>query len=311
MPSASRAASSAATPPRPARRCRTRARASSRACRCSWSHLMSRSTSMAPPWPPPMQIDAMPRLPPVRSSTFSRCSTMRAPDAPTGWPSAIAPPSTLSLLSSSVPSAAGSPSSVAAELVAGPCAQARDHLRCERFVDLPRVDVGQAESVTRQERRGSVNGAKPHLRRIERRPFAVGDPSLGHEAEALDCALRREHDPRSAVRHLRAVAGRDVAVLAIEEGPELRQVLGRRVLPHAVVGLVELALAVEDAARSRRRSGLRRCAASTRWWLRAAKASISARVIPKRNARFSAVWPISRPTIGSVRPFMRPMTGAR
>ena len=54
------------------------------------------STSIAPPWPPPMQIDAMPRLPPVRSSTFSTCSTMRAPEAPTGWPSAIAPPSTLS-----------------------------------------------------------------------------------------------------------------------------------------------------------------------------------------------------------------------
>ena len=33
--------------------------------------------------------------------------------------------------------------------------------------------------------------------------------------------------------------------------------------------------------------------------------------MPKRYARFSAVCPISSPTIGSVRPFMRPITGAR
>ena len=31
--------------------------------------------------------------------------------------------------------------------------------------------------------------------------------------------------------------------------------------------------------------------------------------MPKRNARFSAVWPISRPTMGSVSPFMMPIIG--
>src|SRR4029453_7519785 len=58
-----------------------------------------RSTSIAPPSPPPMQIAAMPRRPPILSSTFSTWSAIRAPDAPTGWPIAIAPPSTLSLAS--------------------------------------------------------------------------------------------------------------------------------------------------------------------------------------------------------------------
>jgi len=43
-----------------------------------------RWTSIAPPCPPPMQIDAMPRLPPLRLSAFNKWSTMRAPDAPTG-----------------------------------------------------------------------------------------------------------------------------------------------------------------------------------------------------------------------------------
>src|SRR6266513_1681731 len=33
--------------------------------------------------------------------------------------------------------------------------------------------------------------------------------------------------------------------------------------------------------------------------------------MPKRCATFSAVWPISKPTIGSVSPFMMPITGAR
>jgi len=47
----------------------------------------------------------------------------------------------------------------------------------------------------------------------------------------------------------------------------------------------------------------------TRWWERTEKASISSRLMPKRQARFSAVWPIKRPTTGSVRPFIRPITG--
>jgi hypothetical protein len=46
-----------------------------------------------------------------------------------------------------------------------------------------------------------------------------------------------------------------------------------------------------------------------RWWLRTANSSICCRLMPNFHARFSAVWPISRPTTGSVRPFIRPMTG--
>src|SRR6266705_74191 len=71
----------------------------------------SASTSIAPPRPPPMQIEATPRLPFACLRTCSRCSTMRAPEAPTGWPSAMAPPSTLSFPASSSPIAASRPSS--------------------------------------------------------------------------------------------------------------------------------------------------------------------------------------------------------
>src|SRR2546425_714012 len=71
----------------------------------------SASTSIAPPRPPPMQIDAMPRFEPVRLSVFNRCKTILAPEAPTGWPRAMAPPSTFSRSMSSSPMAASRPSS--------------------------------------------------------------------------------------------------------------------------------------------------------------------------------------------------------
>src|SRR6266702_4861261 len=53
------------------------------------------SIAMAVASPPPMQRLAIPRLPPVFLSAPMRVTRMRAPDAPIGWPSAQAPPWTL------------------------------------------------------------------------------------------------------------------------------------------------------------------------------------------------------------------------
>ena len=224
-------------------------------CRRVARRAHGRSTSIAPPSPPPMQIVAMPRRPPVRFSTFSTCSTMRAPDAPTGWPSAIAPPSTLSFASSSAPSARGEPELLRAVVGVLPRALAGDHLRGEGLVDLPRVEVVEAEAVAPQDRRRRVDGAEPHLRRIEPRPFGVDDAARpGVSCSCVDGALRGDHQPGGAVGDLRAVAGRDVAVLAVEERPQLREIVDGRVLAHAVVRRVELALACRTAARPRRRS---------------------------------------------------------
>ena len=61
------------------------------------------SMMIASPWPPPEQIAAQPRPPPRRRSSWTSAPTIRAPEAPIGWPSAIAPPLTLTL-SSSTPS---------------------------------------------------------------------------------------------------------------------------------------------------------------------------------------------------------------
>ena len=121
--------------------------------------------------------------------------------------------------------------------------------------------------------------------------------------------LRREHQPCRAVGDLRAVAGGDVAVLAIEKRLQLGQVFRRRIFAHAVVGGVKLAVAVvqrDDLADRSARPFARRGRGGGS---PPRSASISRRVMPKRKARFSAVCPISSPTIGSVSPFMIPMMG--
>src|SRR5579864_5303259 len=59
------------------------------------------STSMAIPCPPPMQAEATPAPPPRRPSSLSKVISRRVPEAPSGWPSAMAPPLTLSLSTSS------------------------------------------------------------------------------------------------------------------------------------------------------------------------------------------------------------------
>ncbi len=41
-----------------------------------------------------MQIEAMPRFAFFRFNSFNMWRTIRAPEAPTGWPRATAPPST-------------------------------------------------------------------------------------------------------------------------------------------------------------------------------------------------------------------------
>src|SRR5205807_7881322 len=58
------------------------------------------STIIASPCPPPEQIAATPRPPPRRRSSWTSVVRMRAPLAPIGCPSAIAPPFTLTLASS-------------------------------------------------------------------------------------------------------------------------------------------------------------------------------------------------------------------
>ena len=163
------------------------------------------------------------------SAVFSRCRTIRAPEAPTGWPSAMAPPSTLSFSSSMAPSAPSSPSCFPAVLLVLPRREAAEHLRGEGLVDLPVVDVVQREAVALEDRRGRVHRPEAHLRRDRGPP--IGSRGCGRSASGrVRCTslLGSEDQPGRAVGDLRAVAGRDVAVLAVEEGLELGEVLAAR-----------------------------------------------------------------------------------
>ena len=51
-----------------------------------------RSIAIAVASPPPMQSEATPRLSPYWVNAASSVTTIRAPEAPIGWPSAQAPP---------------------------------------------------------------------------------------------------------------------------------------------------------------------------------------------------------------------------
>ena len=46
-------------------------------------------------WPPPSHMVTIPYRPPVRASEWASVVSSRAPVAPSGWPSAIAPPQAL------------------------------------------------------------------------------------------------------------------------------------------------------------------------------------------------------------------------
>src|SRR4029079_15926679 len=67
------------------------------------------SISIAPPCPPPMHSVAMPRRVPNRFMALTRCSTIRLPLQPTGWPRLIAPPSTFILVWSICPATPSRP----------------------------------------------------------------------------------------------------------------------------------------------------------------------------------------------------------
>lgn len=63
-------------------------------CRTKWQAegRHRRSFASAIPWPPPMHIVISARLPSIRPSSSIALTVMISPVAPTGWPSAIAPP---------------------------------------------------------------------------------------------------------------------------------------------------------------------------------------------------------------------------
>ena len=169
------------------------------------------SINMAPPCPPPMHSVATPRLVPSRFMALTRCSTMRLPLQPTGWPRLIAPPSTLSLARSISPGGAVEAEDLAAELVVVPGREATQHLGGERFVQFPGLDVLQRQLVALQEFGRRQHRTEAHDAGIERRPLAVDDHRLWRQAMLCNRVFGSQDGPRSAVGDLRRIAGGDLA----------------------------------------------------------------------------------------------------
>ena len=132
-----------------------------------------------------MHSVAMPRLVPSRFMALTRCSTMRLPLQPTGWPRLMAPPSTLSLSRVDLAGRAVEAENLAAELVVVPGREAAQHLRRKRLVQFPSLDIAEREIVPLQERGRRQHRAEPHDRGIERRPLAVDDHGLRRQAVLL------------------------------------------------------------------------------------------------------------------------------
>ncbi len=198
-------------------------------------------------------------------SSSARCSTIRAPDMPIGWPSAIAPPLTLTLVR------------VEPELPAR-----LDADRRERLVDLDQVEVAST--------------SRPSLRRAWLMALAGCDCSelsgpatlpwapisASHvEPELLGLRLAHHHDGARAVGDLRRRAGGDRAVLA-ERRTQPGQRLGRGVGPDALVvartrpGRPCAAGSATGTISSSNTPFFR--AAAARWCERAANSSCSSRV---------------------------------
>ena len=134
------------------------------------------SIAIAVASPPPMHSAATPRLPPVFFSAPSSVTTMRAPEAPIGWPSAQAPPWTLTLSCGML------------ELV-----HRRHRHRGEGFVDLEQVDVARRSSRSscssfcdRADRRG---GEPVRLLRVGRVADDAGDRRAGRACSAVDSRI--------------------------------------------------------------------------------------------------------------------------
>ena len=150
----------------------------------------------ASPWPPPPHSAAAPMPPPRRFSSRARCSTIRAPDMPTGWPSAIAPPLTLTL-SSETPSwrADSMPTAAKASLSSN---------RSMSETAMPSLLGGLLDGAGRLQLERGVGAGD-----------LAGGADLGEpgEAELLGLGLAHHDDGAGAVGDLGGRAGGDGAVL--------------------------------------------------------------------------------------------------
>src|SRR2546430_5025103 len=134
----------------------------------------------------------------------------------------------------------------AAVLLVLPRREAAEHLRGERLVDLPVIEIVEAEAVALEDRRRRMHRTEAHLCRIEPGPFGVDDAADRLQPMLTQCFFGREDQPGGAVGDLRAVAGGDGAVLSVAERAQPAPRFGRSIASHAVVERIRLAVRVVE-----------------------------------------------------------------
>src|SRR5919198_3891192 len=111
------------------------------------------------------------------------------------------------------------PELLAAVALILPRRETAEDLGSERFVDFPVVEIVETEAMALQDRRRRMHRAEAHLRRVESRPFGIDDAPERLQIALAQRLLIGKKQPGGAIGDLRAVAGSDVAVFAIEERP--------------------------------------------------------------------------------------------
>ena len=194
-----------------------------------------------------MQIAATPQRSPDSRSRCASVPRIRPPEAPSGWPIAIAPPLALTISGSLSPSL-------------GPRVDAGQRLHGERLVELDRADVGPRDAGPGQRLVGRLDRREAEVLRQQRMGAAAGDP--GERVHARDLRVSgTDEERRGAVVERGRVAGRDRASVRAERRLEAGQRLGRGVGADALVAgqLVERddQVVVEPGLPRRVRQGVR------------------------------------------------------
>ena len=184
---------------------------------------------------------------------------MRLPLQPTGWPRLIAPPSTFSLRLVEFAGRTVEAENLLAEFLVVPGSETAQHLRRKRLVQFPGLDIGKRQLIALQKLGGRQHRAQAHDAGIERRPLAVENDRLRRQPVFGDGLFGREDHPGRTVGDLRGIAGGDLAPGTLEHRLQLCKRLRRRIQPHAIIVIIELAvtckcgfyLALEPAFRLR------------------------------------------------------------
>ena len=166
---------------------------------CCGSYTRSKITAM--PWPTPMHMVARPSVASRSCMAWMSVVAMRAPEAPSGWPMAIAPPRTLTFDSSMLEHS-----------------DAGEGLGGERFVEFDEVDVGELQAGALECLLRGGDGAGAHHGRVDAGDGRGADFHQRREAERLGPLFAHHQQRGGAVVERRAVAGGHGAHAGHERG---------------------------------------------------------------------------------------------